>query len=64
MPLFVSVILQEFQIQYHVPQSTYYIDYHIVCPLVRIGTPHPLYRERVCPPRTNYRGAHSPTGEG
>ncbi len=28
------------------------VEYHSVCPLVRIGTPHPLFRKRVCPPRT------------
>ncbi len=27
-------------------------EYTNVCPLVRIGTPHPLSRKRVCPPRT------------
>ena len=27
-----------------------YLEYHNVCPLVQIGTPHPLSRKRVCPP--------------
>jgi hypothetical protein len=28
-----------------------YLEYHSVCPLVRIETPpHPLSRKRVCPP--------------
>jgi hypothetical protein len=39
-------------------------------PLVGIGTPHPLSRERVCPYPRSERGSggpggtHSPTGEG
>jgi hypothetical protein len=33
-----------------------YIEYHSVCPLVRIGTPHPLSRKRVPPPRTKRAG--------
>ncbi len=42
------------------PQSTYtiYLEYHRVCPLVRIGTLHPLFPEQVCPPRT-YEGRHT-----
>ncbi len=32
-----------------------YHEYQSVCPLVRIGTPHPLSLCRVCPPR-NQRG--------
>ncbi len=28
-----------------------YIEYHSVCPLVRIGSPRPISRKRVCPPR-------------
>ncbi len=32
------------------PQSTYtvYPEYHSVCPLAGVGTPHPLSRKRVC----------------
>ncbi len=33
-----------------------YLEYHSVCPLVRIGTPHPLSRKRMCPPPLNQRG--------
>ncbi len=28
-----------------------YLEYNSVCPLVRIGSPSPLSRKRVCPPR-------------
>jgi hypothetical protein len=43
------------------PQSKYiptiYLEYHSVCPLVGIGTPHPLSRKRVCfPPGTKGGG--------
>ncbi len=40
--------------------------YHSVCPLVGIGTPHPLSRKRVCtpPPPTKGEGTHSPADEG
>ncbi len=31
------------------------LEYHSVCPIVRIGTPHTLSRKLVCPPR-NQRG--------
>jgi hypothetical protein len=42
-----------------------YIEYHSVSPCVGIGTPHPLFRKRVCPSPRNQRGwAHSPAGEG
>ncbi len=27
-----------------------YHKFHSVCPLVKIRTPHPLFRKRVCPP--------------
>ncbi len=30
--------------------STFIWKYHSVCPLVGIGTPHPLSPQRVCPP--------------
>jgi hypothetical protein len=38
-------------------QSTFsiYLEYHSVCPLVRIETPHPISRKQMCPPR-NQRG--------
>ncbi len=42
-----------------------YLEYHRVCPLVRIGTPHPISRKRVCHlPRNRGGEAHSPKGEG
>ncbi len=44
-----------------------YVEYHNVCPLVRIGNPpHPVSPQRVCPPPLNqmWGGTHSPTGEG
>jgi hypothetical protein len=41
-----------------------YLEYHSVCPLVRIGTPHPLSRERVYPHQESKGGEHSPAGEG
>jgi hypothetical protein len=50
-----------------VHKSTYigYLEYHSVCLIVVIGTPHPLYRKRVCPPSLEPQGggaqAHSPT---
>ncbi len=34
---------------YYIPRVP---EYNSVCPLVRIGTPHPLSRTRVCPPST------------
>ncbi len=51
-------------------QSTYgiYLEYNSVCPLVGIGTPHPLFRKRVCPPPDPKEGGgggkHTPAGEG
>jgi hypothetical protein len=48
-----------------VTKYTWSITNHNVCPLVRIGTPHPLSRKRVRPPGTKGgRVAHSPVGEG
>ncbi len=43
-----------------VPQSTYSIclDYHSVCPLVRVGTPTPYSCKRVCPPPPGTKGAY------
>ncbi len=42
-----------------------YLEYQSVCPLVRIGTPHPLSRKRVCPPlEPKGEETHSPEGEG
>jgi hypothetical protein len=43
-----------------------YLEYHSVCPLVRIGTPHPLSRKRECylPDPTGGGGTYSPAGEG
>jgi hypothetical protein len=32
------------------------LEYHSVCPLVGIGTSHPLSRKRVCPPPGTKRG--------
>jgi hypothetical protein len=44
-----------------------YLEYHSVCPLIRIGTP-PLSRKRVCPPSPGTKkeggGAHSSACEG
>ncbi len=42
-----------------------YLEYHSVCPVVLIGTHHPLSYKRVSRPR-NQRGGdtHSPAGEG
>ncbi len=37
-----------------------YLEYHSVCFLVGIGTPHPFSRKRVCKPHTlNQRGGHT-----
>jgi hypothetical protein len=36
-----------------------YLEYHSVCPLVRIGTPHPLSRERVYSPPESKGGEHT-----
>jgi hypothetical protein len=37
-----------------------YLEYHSVCPLVPIGTPHPLYRKRVfSSPRTQSETRHT-----
>ncbi len=46
--------------------SSTHLEYHSVCPLVRIGTPHTLSRKRVSPPPgiKEAGGTHSPTGEG
>jgi hypothetical protein len=41
-----------------------YLEYHSVCPLVRIGTPHPFSYGRVCPPEPKRGRAHSPAMEG
>ncbi len=48
------------------PQSTYtvYLEYHSVCPLVGIGTPHSLFCKRVCPPPLNQRGVTIACGWG
>jgi hypothetical protein len=48
------------------PIFVLYIDYHSVCPIFRIGTPHPLSRKRLCypPPRTKGGWTFSPAGEG
>jgi hypothetical protein len=41
------------------------LEYHSVCPLVRIGTPHsPSPASVWVPPGTKGWGAHSPAGEG
>ena len=43
-----------------------YLEYHSVCPLVGIGTPHPLSRRQGYtppPPPTNGGVIHSPAGE-
>ncbi len=40
------------------PKVHKYLEYHSVCPLVGIGTPHPLSCKRVCPP-PNQRGGHT-----
>jgi len=44
----------------------HYLEYHSVCPLVRIGSFHLLSRRRVWPPPSEPRGGrqHSPAGEG
>ncbi len=36
-----------------------YLEYHSVCPLVRIGNPHPLSRKLVPPPGTKGGGVHT-----
>jgi hypothetical protein len=36
-----------------------YIEYHSVCLLFPIGTPTPLFRKRVCPPRNLRRMGHT-----
>ncbi len=43
--------LRQFSITKYVHTYVYiiYLEYHSACPLVRIGTPHPLFRKRVCP---------------
>jgi hypothetical protein len=41
-----------------------YLEYHCVCPFVRIGTPHPLSRKRVCPSPRTKGGIQSPAGRG
>jgi hypothetical protein len=49
--------------RYSKPQTYIPRVYVIVCSLVRIGTPHPLSHERMCPPPWTKRGggAHSYT---
>jgi hypothetical protein len=44
-----------------------FLEYQSICPFVRIGSPRPLSRQRVCPPPQNQRvggGQHSLAGEG
>jgi hypothetical protein len=41
-----------------------YLEYQSVCPLVRVGTLHPLSYKRVCPPQNQKGGTHSPADEG
>ncbi len=45
-----------------------YLEYQRVCPFVRIGSPHPFYRKRLClPPPRNQKGVgrqHLLAGEG
>jgi hypothetical protein len=42
-----------------------YLEYHSVCPLVRIGTPHPVYRKCVPLPGTKGGGETlTAAGEG
>jgi hypothetical protein len=42
-----------------------YLEYRRVCPLVGIGTPHPLSYKRMCPPPEPKKGGtHSPADEG
>ncbi len=36
-----------------------YLEYHSVCPLVRVGTPHPLSRKRVCSLPPEPGGGHT-----
>jgi hypothetical protein len=33
-----------------------YLEYHSVCPLVRVGISYPLSRKRVCPPQEPKEG--------
>ncbi len=48
-----------------ISQFDIYLEYHSVCPLVKIGTPHPsLPQTSVSPPEPNGEGAHSHAVEG
>ncbi len=63
---FLLIILFSFVSLFLHPQSTYmYLEYHSVCPLVRIGTTHPLLPQAsVSLPRNQRGGAHSPAVRG
>ncbi len=43
-----------------------YLDHQSACPFVRIGSPRPLSRKRVCPPHLEPKaeGQHSLAGVG
>ncbi len=42
-----------------------YVEYHIACPLVRTGTPHPISPECAPPPpEPKGEGTHSPACQG
>jgi hypothetical protein len=56
-----SVIKLTFILLYHKVHK--YLEYHSVCPLVRIGT-HPLFSKCVSLPPESKGGTHSPAGEG
>jgi hypothetical protein len=45
------------------PTTYMYLEYHSVCPLVRIGTPPPLSLARVSPPGAKGGGNTLPAGE-
>ncbi len=48
-----------------IPQKVQiYLEYHSVCPLVRIGTLHPHFRKRVCTPTPEPKGGILAAGEG
>jgi hypothetical protein len=46
-------------------QSTYciYLEYHSICPIVRIGTPTPSPASQCVPPRIHGGRGHTPAGE-